>query len=305
MTTNGRHRSRRSIIALGVVGVVLVAAVGAALARGGDSTDDAAGGPSAGDATEVSDSTEAAPSTTERARPIPAAPDRPATSPDETSAPLPEPAPEWVTTQVVLDPRLQAMTVPTELVVMNGEGNIRLLEIPTGVMRSIDTDIGRTSLAMVVGDRAIAVSSYDDGALAIVDPDGTVSEVELLGGAGQMLARPGTNDFLVAPNNWSGSEPPPNLVVAADGSATEVDGGPMAEYDIWSIRHIPATGEAVVEDSGGAYALDAAGAVRRITAGDLVAVGQNHLVVRECNEALVCIHFRIDAITGDRQLVVV
>ena len=95
------------------------------------------------------------------------------------------------------------------------------------------------------------------------------------------------------------------MVVAADGSVTEVTGGPVAEYDIWSIRHIPATGEAVVEDSGGAYALDAAGAVRRITAGDLVAVGQNHLVVRECNEALVCIHFRIDAVTGDRQLVVV
>ena len=96
------------------------------------------------------------------------------------------------------------------------------------------------------------------------------------------------------------------MVVAADGSVTEVTGEPAAEYDIWSIRHIPATGEAVVEDSGGAYALDAAGAVRRITAGDLVAVGQNHLVVHaNCNEALVCIHFRIDAVTGDRQLVVV
>jgi hypothetical protein len=145
-----------------------------------------------------------------------------------TSEPLPEPAPEWVTTQVVLDPRLQAMTVPTELVVMNGAGVVHVIDVPSGVMRSIDTDIGRTSLAMVVGDRAIAVTSYDDGSLAIVDPDAAVSEVALLGGAGQMLARPGTNDFLVTPNNWSGNEPPPNMVVAADGSVTEVTGGSAA-----------------------------------------------------------------------------
>ena len=172
-------------------------------------------------------------------------------------------------------------------------------------MRSIDTDIGRTSLAMVVGDRAIAVTSYNDGALAIVDPDGGVTEVAVLGGAGQMVARSGSDDFLVSLNNWSGNEPPPNLIVAADGSITEFTDGPVADYDIWSLRYIPATGEAVVEDSGGTYAIDAAGAARRITAGDLVAVGQNHLVVRECSEELVCIHFRIDAVTGDRQLVVV
>ncbi len=197
------------------------------------------------------------------------------------------------------------MVVPTQLVVLNGAGGIHVIDIPTGAMRSIETGIGRSNLAMVVGDRAIAVTSYDDGSLVVVDPEGGVADVELAGGAGQMTARPGTNDFVVIPNNWSGNQQPPHLLVAADGTASEITDGPLAGYDMWTTRYLPATGEAVVDDSGGTYGIDALGTVRRISTGDVVAVGDNHVLVRECDETLVCAHVRVDAVSGERQPAIV
>jgi hypothetical protein len=153
---------------------------------------------------------------------------------------------------------------------------------------------------VVVGDEAIAVSSPGSEGVTVVNPDGAVYDVEVPGGAGQMLARSGTNDFVVTPNEWSSSRQPNDLLITADGAMSEIEDGPLREYGVWGVRYLAATGEAVVNDSSGTYAIDTAGAARRLSIGDLVAIGENHVLVRECDETLHCIHIRIDGRSGER-----
>ncbi len=66
------------------------------------------------------------------------------------------------------------------------------------------------------------------------------------------------------------------------------------------MRYLATTGEAIVNDSSGTYAIDGVGAARRLSIGDLVAIGENHVLVRECDETLNCVHTRIDGRTGER-----
>jgi len=193
---------------------------------------------------------------------------------------------------------LQSMTVPTQIIVLNAEGILHVIDVPTGVLRSIDTGVGPSNLAVIVGDRAIAVTSYSGGDVTLVNTDGAVYDVDVPGGAGQILARPGTNDFVIAPSNWSQNTPPPNYLLAADGTITV--SGPLDEYGLWGVQYLRATGEAIVNDSGGTYGINADGAARRLSTGDLIAVGQNHILVRECDEVLACQYVRIGE---DRQVV--
>jgi hypothetical protein len=167
------------------------------------------------------------------------------------------------------------------------------------VMRSIDTRMPRGDFAVSVGDEAIAVGSYNRG-LAVFNLHGAVYGIEVPGGVGYILARAGTNDFVVTPNNWSGNQPPTDLLISSDGTVTDIVNGPLRDYGIWSVRYLAATGEAVVNDSGGTYAIDASGAARRLSTGDLVAVGRNHVLVRECDEVLTCVSTRVDAVSGER-----
>jgi hypothetical protein len=194
------------------------------------------------------------------------------------------------------------MALPTQVVVLNADGILHVIDMPTGVLRSIDTRIDRRSdLAVVVGDDAIAVTSYsgtDD--VTVINMDGTVHDVDIPGGAGQMISRSGTNDFVVSPNNWTGNGQPPNILLSADGTITEITTGAIAEYGVWGVQYLDATHEAVVTDSGGTYAIDATGNARRLSTGTLVGMGENHILVRECDEVLTCQYVRIGQ---DREVV--
>jgi hypothetical protein len=283
------RRSRPALIGFGLVGIVAALFVGSQFI-GGD-----------GDAETASDvePSIAEPQTTERPRktiPPPTSTERVRPS---TSASLPEPDPVWTSAPISLHPRIQAMTEPTQVVVLDSDSVLHVIDLPAGVVRSIDTKVGGADLALVVGDEAIAVRSYNGGGVTVVNVDGPLVEVDIPGGAGEMLARPGTNDFVVTPNSWSSAEPE-NLLVAADGTTTDIENGPLRDYGIWGVRYLAATGEAVVNDSGGTYAIDATGASRRLSTGTMVALGENHLLVRECTENLVCDFTRIDARSGER-----
>jgi hypothetical protein len=298
------HRRRPAVI-VGALVLVGFAAVATSMVLGGSdekAQDEAAPSVSTTVATSAPDE---APSTTSSST-TDSAPTEPPTTPSRSEPPdsLPEPERVWVNTPITLGPRLQAMTVPTQIVVLNADGILHVIDVPTGVLRSIDTGVDRTNLTLVVGDKAIAVASYDRGDVTLVNTDGAVHDVDIPGGAGQIVARAGTNDFIVAPSNWTGNEPPPDVLLAADGTMTQVAEGPLRAYGVWGVRYLPATGEAVVNDSGGTYAISADGRARRLSTGDLIASGDNHVLARECDENLACVHTQIDVTSGERLAVI-
>ncbi len=118
------------------------------------------------------------------------------------------------------------MTVPTQVVVLNSDGILHVIDLPAGLLRSIDTRVHGPSLAVVVGDEAIAVTAPGSETVTLVNPDGAVYDVEIPGGAGQMLARTGTNDFVVSPNEWSSNQPPTDILIGADGTIERDRGRP-------------------------------------------------------------------------------
>jgi hypothetical protein len=289
---SGPRRSRPALVVVGIVGIVAALIVGSQFIGGDDGGEDDSDLESelsipVPQRTDPTPSTVAPTRSTERARP-------------EPPASLPEPEPVWARTRVELSPRLQAMTLPTEVVVLDSDAILHVIDVPTGVLHSIDTQVNGGDLAVVLGDEAIAVRSYNGDGVTVLDVDGRVYDVEIPGGAGEMVARPGTNDFVVTPNNWSGTGMPVNLLVAADGTTVDVPEGPLREYGVWALRYLRATGESIVDESGGTYAIDSAGAARRLSIGSLVAVGDNHVLVRECDEVLTCAYVRIDGPTGER-----
>ena len=166
-TLAGPHRQRRGVVVAGVVGMLIAAAIGAQFIV--NQGDDEAGGDSVEDADRAAPSSSAprptdAPSDTvddgpSTLLPAPSPATTRTTSPATTvSDTLPEPAPAWVSSPIALSPRLQAMTVPTQVVVLNTDGILHVIDLPAGVLRSIDTGVHGPNLAVVVGDEAIAVS---------------------------------------------------------------------------------------------------------------------------------------------------
>jgi hypothetical protein len=279
------------VLVAGVIAVVAVATVGTqVIGGGGESSRDAAT-----DDTTVESSVE--PADTE---PVPAttrAPRRTTT----TVATLPEPVPQWVTAPIELSPRLSAMTVPTELVALDQFGTLYSISIPTGVVRSIDTDSVTSNSGLVLGQESIVIISYDGGATRLAKVGQPLSEIDVPDGIGQVLPVPNADEFVVVPNQTTNTRPTP-LNLAADGTLTPVAEGPLTEADVWAVQFLP-TGEPVVADTGGLYVFDASGAASRVSTGDLTAVGSNHYVVRECDDARSCGYVRIEAATGERSAV--
>ena len=62
------------------------------------------------------------------------------------------------------------------------------------------------------------------------------------------------------------------------------------QFDPWQIEFLEATGQMIVNDTGGVYLVDDTGVATRVSTGDLVFNGPNHFVVRECDE-----HARVHA----------
>jgi hypothetical protein len=292
-------KRRRTMLVAGVVGVVAVAAIGVRVIGdgAGDRASEAAVG-SRSDGPLVASSgslvdTASAPATTQV---------RAGREPGTTMATLPEPEPEWVTTRIDLNRRLQVMSTPAELVAVGRDGTLYSISIPSGEVHSINTKESTTDTELVLGVESILfmIRSTGSSTLAHVDrpllplgPDMAISLV---------LPRPGVDEFLVVPDTAFGSTAAP-YVLSADGTQAEVAAGPFAAAPSWAMRMLP-NGETVVSDTGGVYVIADGGEARRISVGDLVAVGPNHYLLRECDEMRTCGFVRVDAATDERSAVV-
>ena len=291
------HRHRRTVLVVGLVGLLAAAVIGSQLVGrdGGGTADDADSAPGVSSATSDSDTTDATsgPTTTSRPRL------RPTTTFGDR---LPEPEPEWVAATIELDPRLAAFTTPTELVALGSDGTLHIINTATATMRSIDTDRSGLEAMMAVGAHDILLTSYSHNDVTAARVDEPLVRLDVDGGLTLVKARPGTDEFVFVPNNWDPSSPEV-LELGSDRQLTRVTTGPLVQFNPWEIQFLPATGQLIVNQTGGVYVLDDAGAAVRISTGELVIVGAHHYILRECDEVLACAYVRVDQSTGQRDVI--
>jgi hypothetical protein len=201
----------------------------------------------------------------------------------------------WTRTRLNLPAAARAVREPTEIVTLDGDGVLRSLDLPSGFERSIDLEL-RSGGEVTLAERLIAVRAWDDDDLLLVAPDEAPMVVELDGTPQFVAARPGTDEFRVVLADRNGELS--TVSVAPDGQVRSLPDDQLGPQP-WLTTYAP-WGDLLVPDAGGVYAVNPAGATRRVTTGAVVAVGPNHLVFRECDEARVCGDVVVDA-GGERR----
>ena len=124
-------------------------------------------------------------------------------------------------------------------------------------------------------------------------------DVDIGSGIGAVWPRGDSGEFLVGPSGWNGRRPPVwsvDRAGAASSMTTSED--PLALYADAFTQFLP-NGDLLVFEAGGSYAVDS-GEARRLSPGMVAATGRNHVVARECDDALRCGYVRIDHTTGER-----
>ena len=265
-TESDGHRSRRSLLAVGVVGILVVAVIGARAVVGGGDDEGTDGDSAAEVATDDSAPTTADTATTVVRTRIPSgsqASGSASSVPATTAADeLPEAPRQWVTTPIALDPRLQSMTVPTQIVVLNTDGVVHVIDIADGCVRSVDTEARSlpTSRSPWVIDGVVITSYSNERRHAAEHRTATCTQVDIPGGTEsdpRSRRAPTTSSWRPttgrATSNRRTSCSPP----MARRAKSPVDRRGLR--DLGTASTCRATGEAIVSDSGGVYAIDAAG----------------------------------------------
>lgn len=282
---------RRAALALGLAGLLAAAAVGSQFVGGDDGGVATEGTTPESTWVVVSGSIVEPIPTTERARP------RPASTIGNT---LPEPAPVWTMAKIDVSPRIQALTTPIQLVAVTSRGVLHVIDLPAGVVQSFDTDRSGINSVIELGPHGVVLGAYDRNDVSLFRVGEPPISVEIgQDGTNQIINEPGTDDFILVPNQWNPVSPEV-LRLTADGVLTNVVGGPLVEFNPWELQFLDATGELIVNDTGGVYTVGVTGAATRVSTGDLVIVGANHYIVRECTETLECSYVRVDQTTGER-----
>jgi hypothetical protein len=89
------------------------------------------------------------------------------------------------------------------------------------------------------------------------------------------------------------------LILGVDGSLAPI-GTDFAIGDILGGRAFLPDGRVAINRPGGVYAIGIDQPTTRLSDGDLLAVGAAHFAVQECDEALRCTGFVVDARSGER-----
>ena len=215
--------------------------------------------------------------------------------------------PPWTEWELPLVAPLDTFTEPTEIVVV-GPAGIHRLELPSGRVRSLDVDVRYTSGGwMAVSGGTVALVAGDEVLLLPTDAPALVLE---FGPIAALTARPEHGDFLVEVSPERGSPDTDLVVVSATGEILSMS--PWTRT--WnaftpSLGEVTTTpeGELVMTAPGGVYAIDPRGGEppRRISAGAVVGVGANHVLVEQCDEHLECAIELLDLRSGEISPVVV
>jgi len=290
------HRHRRTALVIGLVGLLAAVVVGSELAGGGDAPTSVDDETAASVTTATSDTAQSGPTsapvikvqTRNRPGPTTSAADR-----------LPEPPPEWVSSTVALDPRVASIAAPTQLVALSRDGTLHLIDTSTGAMQSIDTGMTTSNMMLSLGPSDVLLSSYDRSDVTLARVGEPPVSIDLDGGVARVIDGGANGGFILVPNTWT-PDSRGVLRLGSDAQPVAVSTGPLVQFDPWQAQILETTGQMVVNDTGGVYLVDDIGAATRISSGDLVFLGPNHFVLRECDGALACMYVRVDQATGQR-----
>ena len=217
------------------------------------------------------------------------------------------------TTRIELPPAVAAIQSPTEVVMLTADGTVRTLSLPSGRVRSTtmigDDEMFGSGGPIVVAPQGSAISQPDGNGLVIVPRTGPNVSV----GADELSAD-ARNGFQVV-RWWRAGDGTERFVLEAysvdNGNTTFASVGLRGDVVPLVAPQAVASGFGlttpdgtwIVNDAGGAYEVDAAGASRRIASGTVLAAARDHTLVRECDESLQCSTVLVRRSDGERRII--
>jgi hypothetical protein len=286
----------RKLVAGGIVATLLIGSAGALL-QGGDEPDPIPATTTSADPESVStdELRSTTPPTTVRTVTIP-----PADGSGSADAEFPIPplvvgaVPSFAKRGIAVPPSLAAMA-STEVITLSQSGIVSVTEFPSGLTLSIDVSAFGEAAQLAVGDRTIVV--FDSSTLVQIREGEPV--VESTSNAGIIFVQPwrGTGNFVVTTASTRSDTPEQDWVLRPDGSLEPLDNPFIDETSFFS-RVFSPDGDALFTAPGGVYAVGPDGNARRISTGTLLATGQRHWAIEECDETFRCTHSVIEWDTG-------
>lgn len=203
--------------------------------------------------------------------------------------------PTWGESTIVVPDRLSAMT-PTEVVTLSPSGVLMLSDFPSGRTRSVDVS-GMGSIANLAVNQGTIVVAGPRELVLIRDGEPVISST-LSDGVIFVQPWPGTDSFIVTSPRTGPTTAEQDWVLAPDGGLSLLDPA-LAEVGLGFGRAFAPNGDLLVTQPGGVYAIGGDGTARRISTGDLVATGEHHYAIEECDEALRCAYSVVSWETGE------
>ena len=290
---------RTQVLLAGAVGIGLVVFGAVAVLRGGDNAEPTAPPDTDVDTTTASTTTTLASPTTElvTVTTVPA---------DGIAAVVPAAAvvgevAAWTESSIIVPSPLDGLTVPTELVTMTDNRVLQRIELPSGRVRSLDVASWGENLNIAVSDDSIAV--YDGRHVAIIRGDEPIRLFEVSEGLLFVEAWPATDSFVVTSNGPPSGEAERFVMSTVDGSLQPVTPDVTVAL-LFGAGNFLSNGDLLVSRPGGVYAIAPDQQARRISDGDLLAVGRNHYAIETCDESLRCEQSVVEAVSGARSMAV-
>ena len=202
--------------------------------------------------------------------------------------------PAWAERTISVPGALAAMA-PTEVVTLDQSGIINVTQFPSGRTRSIDASRMGAELQLIVGDGTIVV--FDSTRLLQIRDGEAVVETLVPDGIIYVQPWTGAGSFIVTSPATGPATPERDWVLRPDGALELLDNR-FTEESSFFARVFSPDGDALVTAPGGVYAVDAGGNATRINPGTLIATGERHWAVEECDEALRCAYSVVEWATG-------
>lgn len=284
--------TRTQVLLAGAVGIGLVVFGAVAMLRSGDSADPTTTIDTSVDTSTTS--TTAPGSTTTNVVTTTVAPADAITGVVPAAAVVGE-VPTWTESLIAVPSPLDALTVPTELVTLTDNQVLQRIEFPSGRVRSLDVAAWGDNLRIAVSDDSIAV--YDSQYVAIIRGDEAIRLFEISDGVIFIEAWPATDSFIVTSTGSPAEEAERFVMSTEDGSLQPVT-AEVADALLFGAGNFMSNGDLLVNRPGGVYAIGPDQLARRISDGDLLAVGRNHYAIESCDESLSCEQVIVEVFSG-------
>jgi len=202
---------------------------------------------------------------------------------------------EWSKDTVDLPQELLDVTVAFELVALANTGDYVQVSVPSGVVESVL--IGRgVDGRVIAGETATLYVSYSRSSDGMLLRAGQ-PPLELSLPSNVDVSQVGATGDEFAGYSYGNSGDLRLVRILADGAVVTTEADDAAPNFGW--WNFTPDGSAVIDEAGGVYVGRDDG-FERISTGSLISVSTNHLLVRECDEAMVCGYVTIAFDTGER-----